>query len=120
MNSLHRTAYTDAQIADIRKEQAAKIAMLHEAASIQLESYRRLINSGDAGNWDCEKEPEVIALVAALSATEQDVAKFIAEIEARGAENAAADLRNVSGYKEGVRVEMQAWINQWAAEKRAK
>lgn len=32
--------------------------------------YCRLINSGDAGNWDPEKEPEVIAARAALQGSE--------------------------------------------------
>ena len=33
-----------------------------------LNHYVRLVESGDAGNWDAEKEPEVIAAREALSA----------------------------------------------------
>ena len=32
-----------------------------------LEKYRALVKSGDAGNWDPEKEPEVIQAVKALN-----------------------------------------------------
>ncbi len=40
---------------------------LREAASLVMHRYLSLVNSGDAGNWDPEKEPEVIALRTALA-----------------------------------------------------
>lgn len=44
----------------------AEYMALAEAASDMLEKYVALANSGDAGFWDPEKVPEVIALRAAL------------------------------------------------------
>lgn len=74
-------AFADA----IRKEQAAKIAMLHEFA-------RECAN-----NWDCDSDAHKYGTLCraceakkALSATEADAAKFIAEIEAN-ALNSLAD-----------------------------
>ena len=40
---------------------------LSSACKAHLESYIKLVNSGDCGNWDPELEPQVIALRAALS-----------------------------------------------------
>ena len=44
-------------------EQALRLAL-----DALLQRYVALVNSGDAGNWDCEAEPVVIAARAALSA----------------------------------------------------
>ena len=41
---------------------------LRLALDALLQRYVALVNSGDAGNWDCEAEPVVIAARAALSA----------------------------------------------------
>lgn len=40
---------------------------LLEALQGMLERYVSLVNSGDAGFWDCETEPEVIAARAAIA-----------------------------------------------------
>lgn len=40
---------------------------LFEALETFVEEYCALVNSGDAGNWDPEEEPKVIAARAALS-----------------------------------------------------
>ncbi len=40
---------------------------LGSVCTAHLESYIKLVNSGDCGNWDPELEPQVIALRAALS-----------------------------------------------------
>lgn len=42
---------------------------LYRAASAMLERYVRLVESGDAGNWDAETEEEVIELRKALNET---------------------------------------------------
>ena len=41
-------------------------ARLREALEMILERYVRLVESGDAGNWDAEAEPDVINARAAL------------------------------------------------------
>ncbi|MGQ0595816.1 hypothetical protein [Aquabacterium sp.] len=43
---------------------------LTQALRALLDRYTMLVNSGDAGNWDPEEEPEVIAARAVLSATQ--------------------------------------------------
>lgn len=43
---------------------------LTQALRALLDRYTMLVNSGDAGNWDPESEPEVIAARSALSATQ--------------------------------------------------
>jgi hypothetical protein len=42
------------------------------ALKAMLERYVSLVNSGDAGHWDCETEPVVIDARAALSAITKD------------------------------------------------
>jgi hypothetical protein len=44
----------------------SRIEALEASLSSLLERYTGLVNSGDAGNWDPEKEPCVIAARAAL------------------------------------------------------
>jgi hypothetical protein len=39
-----------------------------------LDHYTRLVESGDAGNWDCEKEPQVIAARAVLRTPDRESA----------------------------------------------
>ncbi len=53
----------------------ADVARLKDAASAFLERYVGLINSGDAGFWDPEEEPEVIALRAALASQGSEAAE---------------------------------------------
>ena len=62
-----------------KKQLAARDAQWQESAGIvakaltgMLERYVSLVNSGDAGHWDCETEPEVIAARAALSAITEE------------------------------------------------
>ncbi len=45
----------------------AKLVNLAGSLQLLLDRYTSLVNSGDAGNWDPEKEPEVIAARAALT-----------------------------------------------------
>jgi len=45
---------------------AETIARLRSALLGMVDHYTQLVNSGDAGNWDPEKEPVVIAARAAL------------------------------------------------------
>ncbi len=40
---------------------------LVEALEAMTDRYTQLASSGDAGFWDCEEEPEVIAARAALA-----------------------------------------------------
>lgn len=54
--AIERTAKAEAQLAQMRK-----------ALDGILNRYTRLVNSGDAGFWDPEEEPEVIAARLALS-----------------------------------------------------
>lgn len=48
---------------------AGQLRALRDASSAFLQSYRDLVACGDCGNWDPDKAPEVIALVAALEAS---------------------------------------------------
>ena len=45
----------------------AAAPVMKEALENFLEEYVQLVNSGDAGYWDAEKEPKVIAARAALA-----------------------------------------------------
>jgi hypothetical protein len=49
----------------------AKIAALVKALETFVEEYTALVNSGDAGFWDPEKEPKVIAARAALASARE-------------------------------------------------
>jgi hypothetical protein len=55
----------------VRTEGDAKLIAaspeLYEALQGMLDHYTTLINSGDAGNWDPEEEPQVIAAREALT-----------------------------------------------------
>lgn len=51
---------------------------LTQALQGLLDKYTMLVNSGDAGNWDPEEEPEVIAARAAISATHPAQAQQVA------------------------------------------
>lgn len=44
----------------------AKAPELYKALEAMLHRYVRLVESGDAGNWNAEEDPEVIAARAAL------------------------------------------------------
>jgi hypothetical protein len=46
------------------------IQEVREALSGLLDHYTQLVNSGDAGNWNPEKEPQVIAARRALASLE--------------------------------------------------
>ena len=48
------------------------VGIVAKALTGMLERYVSLVNSGDAGHWDCETEPEVIAARAALSAITEE------------------------------------------------
>jgi len=69
-----------------------------------LDKYTMLVNSGDAGNWDPEEEPEVIAAHAALSATQP----------AQAAQSAAAS-EAFSAMAAGVPVDA-GWVKAQAAQ----
>ena len=59
-----------AENATLRASEAAALeraARIEKASSEFLEAYVDMINSGDCGNWDPEKEPLVIALRTALT-----------------------------------------------------
>jgi hypothetical protein len=43
---------------------------LYEALKALLDHYTLMVESGDAGNWDAEREPQVIAARAALAKVE--------------------------------------------------
>jgi hypothetical protein len=55
-----------------RSEQAAlaRVAKLEGALRVMLERFVGLVASGDAGSWDPESEPEVVAARAALNTEE--------------------------------------------------
>ena len=50
----------------LRKKSAAEVE-LREALSAMLKHYVELVESGDAGNWDAETEPEVKQARAVLA-----------------------------------------------------
>lgn len=50
-------------------KQANQIKLLREALSVMVKGYCDLVDSGDAGFWDPEKDDEVIKSRAALAAT---------------------------------------------------
>lgn len=49
---------------------ASLSSLLRSAANGMLDMYASLVNSGDAGFWDPEEVPEVIALRASLPSTD--------------------------------------------------
>jgi DNA repair exonuclease SbcCD ATPase subunit len=62
----------DLVVAVRRSEQAAlaRVAQLEGALRVMLERFVGLVASGDAGSWDPESEPEVVAARAALNTEE--------------------------------------------------
>lgn len=60
----HETGFADAEF--IVKAVNSHYPMIAALEGL-IERYTGLVNSGDAGNWDCEKEDAVIAARAALS-----------------------------------------------------
>ena len=91
----------DSFAAEIRKEQAAKIAMCVEAI-LEL----KYSNTTEVANRKANK---------ALSAAEQDVAKFIAEIEAKQLD----EIREMFMYSNNIDYLIDE-LRRMAAEKRAK
>ena len=56
-----------AKLVEQRDAIAARLVETKTALCGLLDNYVALVNSGDAGNWDCEIEPEVIAARRALT-----------------------------------------------------
>lgn len=102
----------EAFAAEIRKEQDARIAMM----SSKLESYAEEVEWEDGVGFVLAGDQfhEVV------EATEQDVAKFIAEIEAKAHYDAFGDVAAMIGANCTIQ-ELVDWLmDKLAAEKRAK
>lgn len=65
--ALARTIATIGDLQSAVTDLAAENARLKAALDGLLSRYVTLVESGDAGNWDAEKEPQVIAARAAIA-----------------------------------------------------
>lgn len=97
-----------------------------------MEKYRALVNSGDCGHWDVEKEPEIIAARAAIAEAEGQKSYQIGDVVSLRSGGVAMTVEAIDSHSVAVPVGMEiygdwptptiycVWINSYVQLERNK